>query len=156
MAKYFEVPQLHAFDDDHFCFCRAMAHFARLAIFLRIEPILGAPHRLELEHDDAFRMPIAFENFSPPAAHNVTCRHTSQRSHPRALCNRHSQPDRRYRCPQSRRRAFREVSLRVETLSRRCGRDLLLRAREFSFADAVGANYSTSYGGCRAGSGTFG
>ena len=48
-----------------------MAHFARLAIFLRIEPILGAPHRLELEHDDAFRVPIAFENFSPPTAHNV-------------------------------------------------------------------------------------
>src|SRR5947209_4205272 len=52
--------QLNAFDHDHFSFCGAMAHFSWLAVFFAVEPLFGALDRFKLEHDHAFRLPIAF------------------------------------------------------------------------------------------------
>src|SRR5947199_1813262 len=60
-----------AFGEDHFCFCATMTHLARFAILLAIQPLLCALHRFELEHDNALRLPIAFERLRRPAADNV-------------------------------------------------------------------------------------
>src|SRR4030095_12884510 len=63
--------QLNAFNHDHVCFRGTMAHFARLAILLAIEPFLGTLGRFELKQDIPLRVPVPFEHFRSAAAHDV-------------------------------------------------------------------------------------
>src|SRR5262249_42706088 len=62
---------LHAFHQDHVCPGRAVAHLARLAIFFAVQPLFGALRRIELEDDNTFGLPLAFEHFGFAAAHDV-------------------------------------------------------------------------------------
>jgi hypothetical protein len=48
-----------------------MAHFARFAVLLAIQPFFGALRRFELQHYDAFWFPIAFKRFGRAAAYDV-------------------------------------------------------------------------------------
>ena len=48
-----------------------MPHFAGLAVFFAVEPFFGAFHRREFENYDAFRIPIAFENFGFATADDI-------------------------------------------------------------------------------------
>src|SRR4029077_9769065 len=63
--------ELNAFNDDHSRSRGAVPHLAWFAVLLGIEPFFGALHRVELQHDDAFRVPIAFERFGRAAAYDV-------------------------------------------------------------------------------------
>src|SRR4029450_8075016 len=63
--------QLNAFNHNHVCFRGTMAHFARLAILLAIEPFLGALRRFELEQDNTLQVPIPFAHFGCAATHDV-------------------------------------------------------------------------------------
>ena len=62
---------LDAFDEDHVRLGGAVAHFARFAVFLAVQPFFGAFHRFELKHDNPFRIPIAFQHFGFAAAGNI-------------------------------------------------------------------------------------
>jgi hypothetical protein len=65
------LPPLDAFNDDHVGLSCAMPHFARFAVFLAVEPFFGPLHRVELEHDNALRVPIAFEHFGFATADDI-------------------------------------------------------------------------------------
>jgi len=63
--------RLNAFDKDHVRSGGAVAHLARLAVFLAIEPLFGAVRRFEFKHNDALWVPIAFQCLSLAATHDV-------------------------------------------------------------------------------------
>jgi hypothetical protein len=49
-------------DHDHPPDPRTLAYGARFAIVVRIEPRLGCVHRCELDDDEPFRLPVAFQD----------------------------------------------------------------------------------------------
>ncbi len=60
-----------AFDQDHVCPGRAVAHLARFAVLFAVEPFPGAISRFEFKHHDALRFPVAFQHFCFTAADDV-------------------------------------------------------------------------------------
>src|SRR6476660_9880699 len=54
--------RLEAVHDDHAPVARVLPDLARRAVALRVVPLAGGFHRLELDHYESLRPPTAFEN----------------------------------------------------------------------------------------------